>query len=732
MVRGARFAKLTPPGDRAYEYEVDQGSIIGESEGAPPILYVDEDSTARRTFSDIVKRFNLKVDLASDFEEASSLAATTRYGIVLSGLLGEGGSSLQPIKVLHDEHPTTCFMLVTDQESANLPPDVPESQLVSEILFKPWNTGDVLSALRRGFGLHKSRLRASTKKVEQVASMPDGLLVIDDDPKTTALISGFLENTSLRFEICTTSADAIFALKNDRFDVALTSMTSASFHLDDLLHEMVAITPHLAIITIGGEDERGSLVGSIAMAERFHLDRNTLDSQVLTSSIWKAFNSKQSQSHFEKLTQYDRLTGLANRLLFRKHLEALLQLERPATKSLGVLIAGLDRFKDFNETLGRDVGDLLLQAVADRLQHSTKRSEMVARLAGDQFAIVLEQLNNSNDAAIVAKRILQSLSKPLKVAGQEYFVTASVGIATCPPSEKLADSLMKDAETAMYKAKGIGRNRYRVHMPEMNKQAAVRLSLENELGVALENEQFELYYQPVISMEDDRLVGAEALLRWNHPERGQISPAVFIAPLEETGLIVPVGEWVIKTACRQNKAWQDAGLPSLVVAVNIAAIQFQEEYMQKIVSEALEQSGLDPAHLHLEITESALLDESSLTRTSLQEIRNMGVKISLDDFGTGYSSLRYLKRYPINTLKIDRSFVRDITSDPDDAAIVKAIIALGKSLRLDLVAEGIETQEQLDFLKDAKCDKYQGYYCSKPMPNSEFMEWVKNRLASSD
>jgi diguanylate cyclase (GGDEF)-like protein len=704
---------------------------VGDTQLPPPVLYVDDDVSSRRSFADILERYKIEVDVAASFDEARELAESKDYAIVVSDYVMADIDGIELIQRMHNNHPHTCYMLVTGQDAVDLPSGATDSRIVSEIIFKPWNVDDLLSALRRGFGINQELLNAL--KPEQATASKGALkvLLVEDDEGHIHDIETLLHDQAITLVSARTLPESQEQITQVNFDVCLVSLTSSGFTGESLLSELAHLAPHLAMVTLGKSQTADELNPSISIGERFHLSVKDLTGDAIFQTLQRAFEHKQASVHLQQIMRYDPLTGLANRILFRNHVDGLLANYEENHQSLGLVIADLDRFRDFNETLGHEVGDQLLKAVADRLKHSTKRSELVARLAGDQFAIVLEQLNHPNDASIVAKRVLQSLSRPLKFSGHEFFVTASLGIATYPPGKADTDSLVKDAETAMYRAKAIGRNRYRVHVPEMNNQAAFRLSLESELGLALEREQFELHYQPVIQMQTGEVVGAEALLRWNHPERGLISPAMFISPLEETGLIVPVGEWVLRSACEQNKRWQDKGLPAFSVAVNIAAVQFQEECMQKVVASTLEASKLDPQYLSLEITESALLEDSSLTRTSLQDIRAMGVSISLDDFGTGYSSLSYLKRYPISTLKIDRSFVRDITTDPEDAAIARAIVALGKSLHLEVIAEGIETQEQLDFLSQSQCDKYQGYYCSKPMPADAFEAWLSSYTKKS-
>ncbi|MEJ7873410.1 MAG: bifunctional diguanylate cyclase/phosphodiesterase, partial [Rubrobacteraceae bacterium] len=375
-----------------------------------------------------------------------------------------------------------------------------------------------------------------------------------------------------------------------------------------------------------------------------------------------------------------------------------------------------DGFKAVNDTLGHSRGDELLKGVARRIEGSVRESDTVARLGGDEFAIMLEGLNDAQDAAPVARAILDILSQPFLLDEHKVSVTASIGIAVRPPTE--GDRLLKDADAAMYRAKERGRNTYEFYTEEMNVQAFERLALESSLSLALEREEFLLYYQPQVELATGKIVGVEALLRWRHPDLGLVSPAKFIPVLEETGKIVEVGEWVLRTACRQGKAWQDSGLDSLRVAVNLSARQFGKEGLIDTVAGILEETGLGAGSLELEITESLLMEDSEASSRALSELKEIagGIRVSIDDFGTGYSSLYRLKTFPIDVLKIDQSFVRNIVIDSNDAALTEIMIILAHKMGLKAIAEGVETEEQLAFLRDCGCDLVQGFYLGRPQP----------------
>jgi diguanylate cyclase (GGDEF)-like protein len=384
----------------------------------------------------------------------------------------------------------------------------------------------------------------------------------------------------------------------------------------------------------------------------------------------------------------------------------------------------LDRFKTINETLGHGAGDELLRAAAARLTTALREEDTVARLGGDEFLFLLPELDDIEDAARVARKILTELDAPFSLRGHELHVTASIGIAMFPLDGGDAGTLIRHADTALYRAKEQGGNRCQLYAPAMNAIAFKRLVLENSLRRAIEREELRLHYQPLVSLQDGTFVGVEALARWQHPELGLVSPAEFIPLAEETGLIVPLTHWVLGTACRQMKEWQEAGLELMTVSVNISAQRFREANLPEAVSDALASSGLDGRHLCLELTESVLMEDVEETIATLLELKKLHVKISIDDFGTGYSSLSYLKRLPIDTLKIDQSFVRNMPADGDDAAIAMLIISMAHSLNLSVVAEGVETEEQMQLLRSQECDVMQGYLVSRPRPGAEITEML--------
>ena len=425
---------------------------------------------------------------------------------------------------------------------------------------------------------------------------------------------------------------------------------------------------------------------------------------------------KSAEEMIRHLAYHDALTSLPNRSLFEDRLAVALAQARRKQQMPAVMFLDLDRFKVVNDTVGHGLGDRLLQGVAERLMGLVRDGDTVARVGGDEFTLLLPDVAGPEDTVEVAERILESLRQPWVLEGHEFRITTSIGIAMYPNDGEDVESLLGNADTAMYRAKDGGRDNYKLYTPTMNAAIAERLALENSLRHGLERGEFVVYYQPQVDISSGRIVGMEALVRWQHPERGLVSPAEFIPVAEETGLIVPLGAWVLRTACAQNKAWQAAGIPPMRMAVNISARQFQLRDLIDTVAHVLEETGLDPQFLQLEITEGVAMQDVEFTVTMLRELREMGVQIAVDDFGTGHSSLSYLKRFPINVLKIDQSFVRDLTVDPDDAAIASTVIVMAHNLKLKVIAEGVETEDQLAFLRERECDEMQGYLFSRPAP----------------
>ena len=435
-----------------------------------------------------------------------------------------------------------------------------------------------------------------------------------------------------------------------------------------------------------------------------------------------------TNAELDKLATHDVLTGLPNRLMFNQLLNHAIKAAQRYERQLAVFFIDLDRFKIINDTLGHDAGDLLLQEIAVRLRQALRAVDVVARMGGDEFVILIEEVNDVNQLTTVARNVLSTVMKPVEIRGQECRVTASIGISLYPKDGEDEQSLMKNADIAMYFTKEEGKNSYQLYSKDIKSQSIERLLIETNLRQALERKELSLHYQAKLDFKTNAITGVEALLRWQNPTLGSVPPLQIIPVAEETGLIVPIGKWVLETACAQNVAWQRQGLPPVCMAVNLSLRQLTDEGLIDDIKAALKDSGMAPNLLELEITESMVMHNPGRMIKVLSEIKSIGVRLAIDDFGTGYSSLSQIKNFPIDTLKVDRSFIRNIPYDIEDKAITEAIIAMGRTLSLTVVAEGVETPEQRDFLEEHACDQMQGYYFSKPVVPDQFADLLRNHV----
>jgi diguanylate cyclase (GGDEF)-like protein/PAS domain S-box-containing protein len=555
------------------------------------------------------------------------------------------------------------------------------------------------------------------------------------------------ENEDKFKELFNNAIDAIFIYKltNDGIPGKFIEVNDvACSKLGYSRSELLDMTPlDLAVPEAVGEVSKNIkklLLQSNLTYEKSHVSKNGMkipmeinahifqwdDNKVVQAIARDITERKRAEETIRRQAYYDVLTNLPNRTLFKDRLEQAMKNAHRNKQMLAVIVLDLDRFKNINETLGHLLGDKLLVAVSERLLGVLGENETIARFGGDEFTLLMPQVNKVEEATDHAQKIIELLMTPFKLNEHELHVTTSIGIAFYPDDGESSELLMKNAETAMYRAKDQGRNNYQLYASGMNVSAFKQLLMENSLRRALEKEEFVVYYQPQISLVTQKIIGAEALVRWQHPDLGLVFPNEFIGLAEETGLIVPIGEWIIKKVCEQSMKWQAAGYPKMCIGVNLSARQFQQLNLVPTIAKIISDTGLDPACLGLEVTESIAMKNADFTIAALNELKKMKIHLSLDDFGTGYSSLSYLKRFPLETLKIDRSFVRDITTDPNDAAIVNAVVALAHSLKLNVVAEGVETEGQLTFLKSHQCDNVQGYIFSHPLSEVNFLKFVKD------
>ncbi|KQX01515.1 signaling protein [Massilia sp. Root418] len=589
----------------------------------------------------------------------------------------------------------------------------------------------LLPALRAEYGSVAAFLSAEMSGEGQEADAPReelaSVLIVDDDRSTRSTLRYTLQRDGFQVEEAADGVQALAMLKRFHPDVILMDAVMPvmdGFTACARLQELPGGSA-IPVLMITALQDNSSVERAFAAGASDYIPK-PIHYAVLSQRVRRIIEANRAEKRIRHLAYNDLLTGLPNRTLFFELLAQGIQQAKNDAKLLGVLFMDLDRFKYVNDNLGHDVGDRLLVAVAQRVRHSVRTVDTVARLGGDEFTVVLSDLDGPAAAATAAHNICRVLAAPFQIDGHDIFVTSSVGIAMYPHDGSDVATLVKHADSAMYRAKKTNTG-FQFYEASMEQSISEHVRLESDLRRALEQEQLEVYYQPQASLEDGQIIAMEALVRWRHPTRGMVPPNEFIPLAEETGLINPLGDWVLRTACAQLRSWIEQGLPPLRVAVNLSVRQLLQKEFAASVEAVLADTGLPPHLLELEITESTLMENAQDTLKALHRLRGLGVRLSIDDFGTGYSSLSYLKRFPVDIIKIDRSFVRDVPMDADDVAIVTAIIALAHSLRLEVVAEGVETEAQLNFLKGRNCDLMQGYHLSPAIPHDQFAALIRQR-----
>ncbi|HXN14969.1 MAG TPA: EAL domain-containing protein, partial [Usitatibacter sp.] len=502
-------------------------------------------------------------------------------------------------------------------------------------------------------------------------------------------------------------------------ELVLLDLSLPDSHGLETFAKVYAHAPKVPIIVLSGNDDQTLALYAVKSGAQDYLVKGKIDRELLLRAMQYSIERKRYQEELERQANYDGLTGLPNRHLLYDRLRQAVFAQR-SVRSIAVVFIDLDHFKVINDSLGHNFGDEVLRHVAERLQAAVREGDTVARLGGDEFVLILNDQTREDVIFRAMRRIASKVSEPIVVGDRELNITCSSGITLYPQDGTDVPTLLKNADAAMYRAKSQGRNTFQFYTAEMNELANERLTMEQSLRRAIEREELLLHYQPRVNLRTGVVDAVEALVRWNHPERGLILPERFIPLAEETGLIVPIGEWVLRAACAQGRAWRKAGFAPIVISVNLSARQFWSGGLVRLVGEVVAETGM-VEHLEMELTESQVMHDPESVIATLQGLKSIGVRISVDDFGTGYSSLSYLRRLPLNALKIDGSFVRDIhaTGGPDDGILAKAIISLGHSLHLKVIAEGVETEAQRDFLRAHDCDEIQGYYFAKPLPSQE-------------
>ncbi len=556
------------------------------------------------------------------------------------------------------------------------------------------------------------------------------LLIIDDELQIRSLLVDLLGPVYDCSE-ASSAEDALTALSQETFDLVISDIDMGGMSGLELVPRVHSLSPDTVVVMISGNQDIEFAINALRVGAFDYISK-PIDIRHVEASVERALRHgsllkekrlykeqiehllQQRTAEVDWLAYYDTVTQLPNRALFEDRLTQAVAIARAKDESLAVLFISLDQFKKVNDSLGHGPGDSLLREFAERLKSCISKSDTVARFGGDEFALLRTHTDGTKDIIETIGMLSQVLKFSFDLPGHEVYATASVGVSLFPFDGDDTQTLLKNAGAALYKAKKSGGANYQFFTSDMHELATRRLALETNLRRAIQNEEFLIHYQPRVSVDSLAITGVEALVRWQHPQLGLVSPAEFIPLAEDTGLIVPIGEWVLRKACLQSREWQERGFAPIQMSVNISARQFHERDLSETVIRILDETGLAAKHLDLELTESSIMQNSEFAAGVLDRLKSMGINISIDDFGTGFSSLASLKRLPIDVLKIDKSFVRDVTTDPDDAALVMAIITLAHNLRLKVIAEGVETAEQLRFLQLLRCDEIQGYFFSRP------------------
>jgi diguanylate cyclase (GGDEF)-like protein len=579
--------------------------------------------------------------------------------------------------------------------------------------------------------------------MEAVETQKPRVLIIDDEEQIRNLLIDVLGD-SYQCSGAGSAEEALAALAEFTPDLVISDIDMGGMSGLELVPRVHSLSPDTVVVMVSGNQDIEFAIEALRVGA-FDYITKPLDLRHVEASVERALKhsqllkekrvyKEQLEALLEKLNAevdwlayYDTVTQLPNRALFEDRLTQAVAIAKATNQSLGVLFISLDQLKKVNDSLGHGPGDVLLREFAERLKSCISKSDTVARFGNDEFALLRTQIDGTKDVIETMGSLSQLLKFSFDLPGHELFATASVGVSLFPMDGEDSHTLLKNAGAALYRAKKSGGANYQFFTADMHELATSRLELETNLRRAIQNKEFLIHYEPRVSVDSLMITGVEALVRWQHPQLGLVSPSEFIPLAEDTGLIVPIGEWVLRTACLQGQRWRDQGYTPIPIAVNISARQFHDQDLAQTVIRILEETGLSPKYLELELTESSIMQNVEFAANMLSRLKSMGISISIDDFGTGFSSLASLKRLPIDALKIDQSFVRDATSDPDDAALVMAIITLAHNLRLKVIAEGVETDEQLQFLQLLRCDEIQGYFFSKPLPAESLVSLFDSR-----
>jgi diguanylate cyclase (GGDEF)-like protein len=696
-------------------------------QGLKRILFVDDEPLARNAFADSLQDRDFQVDVADGGDEALGLASQHPYAVVAADWRMPRIDGLELIQRIRPKLPDATYLLVTGAP-AELACEPERISRIDGVIAKPWTRSALASAMERAVELYWTR--RSRKSVFEAEKRTRRVLLVEDNAGDAVLVSkqlGKVANAAYEVVHSERLADAVERLRRGSFEVALVDLSLPDARGLEIVQQLQGTAPSLPIVVLSGFDDEPLALQAVSAGAQDYLVKGEAGPRLLHRAIRYAVERKLAADRLVYLAHHDQLTGLSNRSLFRERLSRAISQARRAAKRVAVLFLDLDHFKAINDSLGHDVGDVVLQGVARRIKAAVRDADTIARVGGDEFAIVIDKLDDENHAPALAQRILDTLAKPFHFNGREIVISASVGISFFPDNGDNMGQLLRAADSAMYRAKEIGRNAYQFFNEETHCRMVERMQLEIALRGAAGRDEFLVYYQPQLDLRTGRLRGVEALLRWEHGERGFVPPARFIPLLEQTGLIVGVGEWLLRRACSQASRWRRRGFPELRVAVNLSPRQFEDGKIVDAVERALEEADGEAQFLELDITERVLMLDAERTSRTLERLKELGVRIAIDDFGTGYSSLSDLRRFPIDSLKIDRSFVNDMAGEGgDQRSLAGAIIALAHQLRIEVIAEGVETSEQLSKLEE--CDGMQGFLYSPPCS----VEELSTRLPTLD
>jgi len=698
------------------------------------IVCVDDEEIILRSLGNQLKRSlgqDYDLELASNGDEALALCEELKaegiaIAVVISDQIMTGMSGDEFLVKLHADYPKTLKILLTGQANADSVGNIINEAALYRYITKPWDETDLIltvkEALRR-YGQEKQlaeqnvllkeannlfqqtnhKLSKSLKLLLAVfETSSDGILVLDNKGEIVIFNQKFAALWQIEPNSIIGNSKHILGLISRRLAEPLT------FEVINQQHQLEL--PKNELLKL----DNGKILESYFQPQKLDGD--------IVGKVW-GFRDVTVQEEEKAIARYkaqfDTLTNLPKRRVLICQLAKAITDAAANFHQLAVIFVDLDRFKLINETLGHQIGDILLKQVVQRLYESVRGEDLIARWGNDEFTLLLPEIHHQDEVTAIASRILEVFQSPFQIENTPIHVTLGIGIATYPEHGTDVETLLKNADSALSQAQQVSRHNYQYYNPNFSSQAHKLLTLENLLHSALKKDEFVLYYQPIVNVMTGKIAKMEALLRWNNPQLGLVAPYLFIPLAEENGSIIPIGEWVLRTACIQNKIWQDMGLNPIKMSVNLSMRQFQQPNLVSMIGSILEETQLDPSYLELEITESVTMDDTKLAKTILTELNKMGIALSMDDFGTGYSSLGYLKQFPFQTLKIDRSFVKDLHLNPQDIAIVNAVIALGQGLKLNVVAEGVETEKLRDLLKNLGCEYIQGYLFSEPVPAEE-------------